>query len=255
MPNLMEEGSFVPNITYLGSGSLPRGWQRPTWKLVTKSILNRKEGIAATDAPHLYLPAHPLGESASIKPDVELLHSHVDPDSPSKVKAVGMAHPQLIAASKGSYRLFVAATTMKSLHPDDRVPGQLFVNPTVKPVEEEGYEDRIDMCVSISGVATLTRRWKVVDVIGANGKSARYEGDSAHAIQHEDDHLNGKVCIDVGLSQGNPLFYVPPEVHRTFFDEYVAKGRLEDWELMFSPQQWQAMKNGLFTLRSFESLL
>ena len=72
------------------------------------------------------------------------------------------------------------------------------INPSIK-----SYGDKIDSteaCLSIPGYSNVIKRQSIIEVsyIDINGQEVHctYEGFPAIVIQHEVDHLNGKLFID-----------------------------------------------------------
>ena len=107
---------------------------------------------------------------------------------------VGLAGPQ-VGESK---RLFVAAP--KGL----KGPVHVFINPTI--VNSAGAELGPEGCLSIPGVFGDIERARSLTVTFLNPQGEKEtleaEGFLARIIQHEYDHLNGKVFIDhLGFSE------------------------------------------------------
>jgi peptide deformylase len=76
------------------------------------------------------------------------------------------------------------------------VPRTILVNPTVTPVgseEEDGWEG----CLSVPGLRAVVPRWRRVRYSGFDEKGGRMErvaeGFHARVVQHECDHLIGKL--------------------------------------------------------------
>jgi peptide deformylase len=79
------------------------------------------------------------------------------------------------------------------------VPLTVLLNPQVKPTREELEEDW-EGCLSIPDLRGKVPRYKSVEVQAwdREGKELRFVATDFHArvIQHEWDHLNGKVYLD-----------------------------------------------------------
>ena len=75
----------------------------------------------------------------------------------------------------------------------------VLVNPDVTVVDEETIDDW-EGCLSIPDLRGPVPRWRKlrVDALDRNGKKIRFtaEGFFARVIQHEFDHLMGKVYLD-----------------------------------------------------------
>ncbi|MDH3445774.1 MAG: peptide deformylase [Deltaproteobacteria bacterium] len=79
------------------------------------------------------------------------------------------------------------------------VPLTVLVNPQITPLSEEMEEDW-EGCLSIPDLRGRVPRYKSIGVEAwdRNGKSLKFVANDFHArvIQHEFDHLNGRLYID-----------------------------------------------------------
>lgn len=75
----------------------------------------------------------------------------------------------------------------------------VLVNPKI--VEAEGEDIDVEACLSIPGKQAYVKRAAhvLVEALNEQGKPVRVEGDGllARALQHEIDHLNGILYIDL----------------------------------------------------------
>lgn len=73
------------------------------------------------------------------------------------------------------------------------------VNPTLKPNKERGRETWGEGCLSVPGLQVQKSRWVEVDIDGydVNGEPQSWtcEGLEARIMQHETDHLAGRLCF------------------------------------------------------------
>ena len=80
-----------------------------------------------------------------------------------------------------------------------KIPLTVLVNPRVKPVSRKQVVDW-EGCLSVDGLRGRVPRWHSVEVKGYNaqGNSVHFRasGFFARVIQHEWDHLQGKVYLD-----------------------------------------------------------
>jgi peptide deformylase len=90
-------------------------------------------------------------------------------------KALGLAAPQVGIDA----RLFVTYW------------GEVFVSPRIVGIA--GPVRATEGCLSLPGVSAEVSRWR--KIILADGRG--YEGQQAIVIQHEIDHLNGRLITDV----------------------------------------------------------
>lgn len=248
---------MLPDIQYIGEDTLQKGWQRPTRGLLQRVLLFNQEGIAPPNATHVHQQALPAlaSLSAEVRGHIAALAAFVDPSSGSLLQAVGMAYPQLNAAQNGSLRIFSAMLGMPDLDVSSRRKGKVFINPVVTPIKSGGRESDIEMCFSCPGLAVTVDRWKVVKITSDDREPQRLQGVEARIAQHELDHLNGILCVNRATRRGDVIYYVPPEVRRSFFDEFVKKNRLNDWPFIFPRNQWWAMMEGIYSLATYTPLL
>lgn len=111
-------------------------------------------------------------------------------------KGVGLAAPQI----GKSIRLFVIDTeAFMESDPDTELIKAAFINPVM---EDEFGEDFVfnEGCLSIPDVhADVTRKAEItISYTNENGerKTRNFKGMAARVIQHEYDHLEGKIFID-----------------------------------------------------------
>lgn len=80
-----------------------------------------------------------------------------------------------------------------------KVPLTVLINPKITPLSEETEEDW-EGCLSIPDLRGRVPRYTSIHVqaLDGNGKSLDFVAQGFHArvIQHEYDHLNGKVYLD-----------------------------------------------------------
>ena len=109
---------------------------------------------------------------------------------------VGLAADQ-VHESKQVAVLEVAANPRYSDKPN--VPLTILINPTIAPLTEEMEEDW-EGCLSIPEMRGRVSRYKSIRVqaLDRNGQELEFIAADFHArvIQHEWDHLNGKVYLD-----------------------------------------------------------
>lgn len=109
---------------------------------------------------------------------------------------VGLAADQV----HESLQLAVLEVAENPRYPDKpRVPLTVLVNPRITPISEQ-MEDDWEGCLSIPDLRGVVPRYKSIQVQGydRNGEPLEFVAHDFHArvIQHEFDHLNGKVYLD-----------------------------------------------------------
>ncbi|MBI3318650.1 MAG: peptide deformylase [Candidatus Omnitrophica bacterium] len=101
-----------------------------------------------------------------------------------------------------------------------RIPLTLLINPRVRPASRRQVKDW-EGCLSVEGLRGRVPRWHSVEVeaYNAQGKPVRFRasGFFARVIQHEWDHLQGKVFLD-RMTDLSTL------THLTEYARYWAKG-------------------------------
>ncbi|MCA0205933.1 MAG: peptide deformylase [Proteobacteria bacterium] len=104
----------------------------------------------------------------------------------------GLAGPQVGVA----LRLFVMDVTWKEGEPSPRT----CINPVILEASDTLAENT-EGCLSIPGIPALVSRpdWIVLRYTDLEGqeRTERLTGFEAVAAQHELDHLNGRLCIDL----------------------------------------------------------
>lgn len=120
----------------------------------------------------------------------------------SEKSIAGLAAPQ-IGITK---RIIIFAVPddpqSKKWRPDltQAMPKTLWINPSYEPIGDETHED-YEGCLSVKDTAGLVRRFKKISYTAFNedGKviEGEAEGFAARVIQHEIDHLDGKLFIDI----------------------------------------------------------
>ncbi len=114
-----------------------------------------------------------------------------------KAGGVGLAAPQV----NQSIRMFV----MKSW---PGVPLTIVVNPKIEYIESEGKKDSVEGCLSIPGKNLKVKRFKKLHISYFDRKgeyiSKELSGFGAIIAQHEYDHLNGVLIVDL-IDQMNEM--------------------------------------------------
>jgi peptide deformylase len=104
---------------------------------------------------------------------------------------VGLAAPQVHES--------LSIAVMESRGPRGDIPMTVIVNPDVTVLDEELIEDW-EGCLSIPELRGRVPRWKAlrVDALDRHGNPIQLvaEGFAARVVQHEFDHLLGKVYLD-----------------------------------------------------------
>lgn len=106
----------------------------------------------------------------------------------SDEKAVGLAAPQV---GEG-VRIIVVDVT-----PDRKAP-MVFINPKIS--KQEGEDTQVEECLSVPDTKVPVKRATTIVVSFANEKGEELkiqaQGLLARVVQHEIDHLDGKLILD-----------------------------------------------------------
>jgi peptide deformylase len=82
----------------------------------------------------------------------------------------------------------------------DALPFTVLVNPAVTPVDGDGLAGFYEGCLSVPGLAALVARHRAVRVkaLDEHGEPVDrvYSGWPARIVQHEADHLGGRLYLD-----------------------------------------------------------
>jgi peptide deformylase len=124
----------------------------------------------------------------------------------------GLAAPQV----HESRRIVVYGVEANPRYPDaEPVPLTILVNPRLSPVGEEQDEDW-EGCLSVPDLRGMVPRYTTmrVEASDRDGRPVRFTATGFHArvVQHECDHLDGRVYLDRMRSMETLTFL--PEFHR-----------------------------------------
>ena len=124
---------------------------------------------------------------AVIQDMVETMHEY---------DGVGIAAPQVHLSAQ----MAVIECERNARYPEaPKIPLTVLINPKVKAASRRVEEDW-EGCLSVEGLRGRVPRWHAVDVetLNAKGEQIRFraEGFFARVIQHEWDHLQGKLFLD-----------------------------------------------------------
>ncbi|HZP40277.1 MAG TPA: peptide deformylase [Candidatus Binatia bacterium] len=151
--------------------------------------------VARLGHPVLRKIAEPVPPEAIGAPEIQrlvddMLETMDDHDG------AGLAAPQVHV----SRRIVVYGVEANPRYPDaEPVPLTVLVNPKITFLTEDEEEDW-EGCLSVPDLRGMVpRRTKIrVEAYGRDGKPLRFvaEGFHARVVQHECDHLDGKVYLD-----------------------------------------------------------
>lgn len=180
------------------------------YNIAVYPVVQAPNEILRKAAKRVDLPVTQLGK---IIADMKAtLSSQKDPEG------IGLAAPQVGL----SYRLFIAKSLSTSKA--GRAGGEtteVFINPKIversRKLSSGGKKAPLEGCLSLPNYYGVVKRWQWVKVkyqrLGPQSsdqrleeKVATFSGFPAIVVQHEIDHLDGKIFVERLLEQGGKLF-------------------------------------------------
>lgn len=163
----------------------------PTYVVINSDDPRRE--VLRTPARELTFPLSPKDLASIQKLEDQFDHEQ---------NMAGLAAPQIGLDIRAVVFEVKADENLKRWRPDltQTMPKAVWLNPTYKPVSKETITD-YEGCFSVNNLAGPVARYKEIDYTAytVDGKriEGRAEGFLARVIQHEVDHLNGTLCIDL----------------------------------------------------------
>jgi len=151
--------------------------------------------VAHLGHPILRQVAEPVSPEAIRAPDIQRLIDDMF-ETMDDHDGAGLAAPQVHV----SRRIVIYGVEANPRYPDaETVPLTVLVNPKITPVGAEQDEDW-EGCLSVPDLRGMVPRFTHVEVeaYGRDGKALCFTAEGFHArvVQHECDHLDGKVYLD-----------------------------------------------------------
>ncbi len=151
--------------------------------------------VARLGHPVLRRVADPVPAGEITRPETQRLIDDMV-ETMREYNGVGVAAPQVHV----SRQIAVLEVESHPRYPDvPRIPLLVIVNPVLTPVGEETATDW-EGCLSVPDLRGVTPRWSAVRLEAYGRKGERMDLVAkeffARVLQHETDHLNGKVYLD-----------------------------------------------------------
>jgi peptide deformylase len=167
--------------------------------------------VARLGHPVLRQVAEPVSPEAIGAPEIQRLIDDMF-ETMGEYDGAGLAAPQVHV----SRRIVIYGVEANPRYPDaEAVPHTVLVNPRITPLTEEQDEDW-EGCLSVPDLRGMVPRVTRVRVeaYARDGTRLRFDAAGFHArvVQHECDHLDGKVYLDRMRSLETLSFL--PEFHR-----------------------------------------
>jgi peptide deformylase len=184
--------------------------------------------IVQTGDPVLRQVARPLAEDEITSPSIQQLIELMG-ETMRDAPGVGLAAPQigesiqlLVIEDRVEYQIGIEPERLAERERAP-VPFHVIANPVVTVLDADARLF-FEGCLSISGFGALTSRHAAVRVTGLNERAEPVEiaarGWYARILQHEIDHLNGRLYIDTMLSRS---FMTDANYRRTWQDRPIAQ--------------------------------
>ena len=151
--------------------------------------------VAHLGHPILRQVAEPVSPEAIGAPEIQCLIDDMF-ETMDDHDGAGLAAPQVHV----SRRIVIYGVAANPRYPDaDAVPLTVLVNPKITPLTQDEEEDW-EGCLSVPDLrGKVPRCTRVrVEAYGRDGKRLRFDAEGFHArvVQHECDHLDGKMYLD-----------------------------------------------------------
>jgi peptide deformylase len=151
--------------------------------------------VARLGHPILRQVAEPVSPEAIGAPEIQRLIDDML-ETMAEYDGAGLAAPQV----RVSRRVVIYGVSANPRYPDvEDIPLTVLINPRVTALTEEQDEDW-EGCLSVPDLRGKVPRFTRVRVeaYGREGQALRFTADGFHArvVQHECDHLDGKVYLD-----------------------------------------------------------
>ena len=134
-------------------------------------------------------------------------------DTLTTVGGVGIAAPQIGVLK----RVVIIDVSQEKNDPDLPQEFKVFVNPVITVLDPKGHEEN-EGCLSVPELRAKVKRPRRValDALDLDGNPVHIEGEGYYGacMQHETDHLDGKLFID-------HISYL----QRSLYDKKMRKGR------------------------------
>jgi len=167
--------------------------------------------VARLGHPILRQVAEPVSPEAIGAPEIQRLIDDMF-ETMDDHDGAGLAAPQVHV----SRRIVIYGVASNPRYPDaESVQTTVLINPTLTPLTEQQEEDW-EGCLSVPDLRGKVSRFTRVRVeaCGREGKPLCFDAEGFHArvVQHECDHLDGKVYLDRMRSMETLVFL--PEFQR-----------------------------------------
>ena len=160
--------------------------------------------------------------------DIKALESKYD----NEKNCAGLAAPQIGIGKAITVFALPLTEEIKKRRPDcvQGMEKQIWVNPIYIPIEEAGKKEDYEGCFSVTDVAGPVSRWNKIRYEAYKPTGEKLEGIAegflARIMQHEIDHLNGILCIDL-VPEGKTL---PLEELKKRFSERAKQAEAQEKE-------------------------
>lgn len=149
----------------------------------------------------VYLYGHPVLRKIAeeVTPDFPNLKQLIDnmKETMYASDGIGIAAPQVGVSAR---IIYIDADVLNDTFPELKDVKLVLINPTVEIIADGKQMTREEGCLSLPGIHESVSRTEKVKLSwydeNFDSHSQVFEGYLARVIQHENDHLDGKVFID-----------------------------------------------------------
>lgn len=168
-------------------------------------MASKKLNIVQVGDPVLRQKARKLSHEEILSEPIQELIQHMK-ETMREAPGVGLAAPQIglsiqlaVIEDRKEYHQKFSAQELKK-RARDPIPFHVIINPKLIIEKENKKAEFYEGCLSVKGLVGIVPRVVVVRVECLNEKAEpvviKARGWYARILQHEIDHLHGKLCID-----------------------------------------------------------
>lgn len=164
----------------------------PDYVVITE-VRSKEPKVLRTPAKELTFPL-----SMEDQRDIAILEQKFDQEE----NCAGLAAPQIGIHKRVIIFALEDDPILKKWRPDltDTMPKSVWINPSYEPVGQERHED-YEACFSGGGLAGPVQRYKHIRYKAYDKQGNLIQGEArgflARMIQHETDHVHGRLFVDL----------------------------------------------------------
>lgn len=199
------QGILLMTMTPISYANMPDEYEPKSY--VVFDMSEKRPEILSRPAKKVDFPL-----SAEDLKSVQILEQQFDHEE----NCAGLAGPQIDIDKQIIVFAAPENPQLKKWRPDfvQAMPKTIWINPVYEGIEVEGVHEDYEACFSVKEMAAPVQRYKKIRYCAydINGKKIEgiAEGFVARIIQHEVDHVHGKLYVDLA----DPSKILPVEEYR-----------------------------------------